>query len=343
MSRQFRSTVTAPAALLAAMIAAALLPGCASEVTAEGDYSVPRTPWGDPDFSGVWPSTHMVGTPFERPPQFGERRYLTEEEFQERERQAQRQQEIDLAPFSIDDADNVPGGAVGGPVSPPPHWLERGEPQYQASLLIDPPNGHLPPMTDEGRERQAGLSNTYLRDDYFASFTEFGPYDRCISRGVVGSMMPVVYNNGNKFVQAPGLVAFVNEMIHETRIIPLDGRPPVASEIRMWMGDSRGHWDGDTLVVHTTNLNGRTGAQGNGMSLMFSDRAEITERFTRTGENTMQYEVTVNDPGTWTAPWTATFPLRRDADYDLFEYACHEGNYALRHSLSASRMLDAQR
>jgi hypothetical protein len=126
-------------------------------------------------------------------------------------------------------------------------------------------------------------------------------------------------------------------MIHETRVIPLDGRPHVGPRIRQYMGDSRGRWEGNTLVVHTTNLNGRTGAQGNGNLLPLSEAAELTERFTRTGPDTIQYEVTVNDPKTWTRPWTASFPLQRDPKYAFFEYACHEGNYAMKDILSASR------
>jgi hypothetical protein len=151
----------------------------------------------------------------------------------------------------------------------------------------------------------------------------------------------VIYNNGNQFVQAPGFVAFRNEMIHETRIIPLDGRAHVAAGIKSYMGDSRGRWDGDTLVVETANLNGGTGAQGNGMMLMMSDAAKVTERFTRTSTDTLRYEVTVDDPRTWTKPWTAAFELRRDPEYQMFEYACHEGNHAMRNVLSASRAAEA--
>jgi hypothetical protein len=286
----------------------------------------------------------MVGVPFERPAELGDRLYLTDEEFRAREAAAARQGELDLADIDVENpsADIEALGLVGGPTSPPPHWLERGLPQRQSSLVVEPKNGRLPPMTAEGEARQRALKNTYLQDSGFASYTELGPYDRCISRGVVASMMPVVYNNGNQFVQAPGYVALRNEMIHETRVIPLDGRAHVASAIRSYMGDSRGRFEGDTLVVETTNLNGLTGVQGNGMALVTSAAAKLTERFTRTGPDTLQYSVTVDDPGTWTSPWTAAFELRNDPTYEIFEYACHEGNHAMRNVLSASRAAELE-
>ena len=302
-------------------------------------YTPPRTTWGDPDLQGIWPGTDMVGVPFERPAQFGNRLFLTEEEFQAREKQAQRQAEVDVLDFDLQKPPDeiVALGDVGGVTSPPPHWLERGLPSRQSSLIVDPPDGKMPPMTPEGKARQSNAGGTYVKQTGFKSADELGPYDRCISRGLVGSMMPVVYNNGNEIIQAPGLVAFRNEMIHETRIIPLDDRPWPPAHIKSWMGTSRGHFEGNTLVVVTRNLNGKTGMQGNGMMLIPSDAIEITERFTPLSANILQYEVTVNDPKTWTRPWKASFPLRRDSDYQMFEYACHEGNYAMRNTLSGSR------
>jgi hypothetical protein len=302
-------------------------------------YNPPKTPWGDPDLQGIWPGTDMVGVPFERPAQFGNRLFLTEEEFKAREKQAQRQAEVDVLDFDLEKppAEIVALGDVGGVTSPPPHWLERGLPSRQSSLIVDPPDGRLPPMTAEGAARQTNAGGTYTKQTGFNNASELGPYDRCISRGVVGSMMPVVYNNGNQIIQAPGLVAFRNEMIHETRIIPLDSRPWPPASVKTWMGTSRGRFEGNTLVVETRNLNGKTGMQGNGMMLIPSDSIEITERFTPLSANILQYEVTINDPKTWTRPWKASFPLRRDNDYGMFEYACHEGNYAMRNTLSGSR------
>jgi hypothetical protein len=286
----------------------------------------------------------MVGVPFERPPQFGNRLYLTEAEFKQRQKDAEHQSELDAESFSVDDVKQnvVAMGDVGGPTSPPPYWLERGEPSRQSSLVVDPPDGRLPPMTPEGLRRVAATKNTYLQYTGFNAANELGPYDRCISRGVLGSMFPVVYNNGNQFIQAPGLVVLRNEMIHETRVIPLDNRPAPSPKLKSYMGYSRGHFDGNTFVVTTTNFNGGTGATANGNMMLMSDSLEVTEKFTRTGPDTMQYEVTVNDPKTWTRPWTASFPLRRDPNYKIFEYACHEGNHAMSNILSGSRADEKQ-
>jgi hypothetical protein len=331
-----------PMRLICASLAAAcvaLVVTVSGQAPTSSTYTPPRTPWGDPDLQGKWPGTDMVGVPFERPTQFGSRLFLTEEEFKAREKQAQRQAEIDVLDFDLEKppAEIVALGDVGGVTSPPPHWLERGLPSRQSSLIVDPPDGKMPPFTPEGKARQANAGGTYAKQTGFKSADELGPYDRCISRGVVGSMMPVVYNNGNEIIQAPGLVAFRNEMIHETRIIPLDGRAPLPADMKSWMGSSRGHWDGNTLVVVTKNLNGKTGMQGNGMMLIPSDSIEITERFMPLSANLLQYEVTINDPQTWTKPWKVSFPLRRDNNYQMFEYACHEGNYAMRNTLSGSR------
>jgi hypothetical protein len=302
-------------------------------------YNPPKTPWGDPDLQGIWPGTDMVGVPFERPEQFGTRLFLTDAELKEREQQAEKQQELDVLDFDLQKppAEIVALGDVGGVTSPPPHWLERGVPSRQSSLIVLPANGRMPPMTAEGKERQKTAGGTYARQTGFANASELGPYDRCISRGVVGSMMPVVYNNGNEIVQAPGYVAFRNEMIHEVRIIPLDGRGTLPDNMKSYMGSSRGRWEGNTLVVRTTNLNGKTGMQGNGMMLIPSDSLVLEERFTPISANVLQYEVTVDDPKTWTAPWKVSFPLKRDSEYQMFEYACHEGNHAMRNILSGSR------
>src|SRR3954467_7492559 len=219
--------------------------GISLAAQATGNYTPPKTAWGDPDLQGIWPSTAMVGVPFERPPQFGTRLYLTDEEFKQREKDAEKQSALDNESFSVDNvkAEVVAMGDVGGQTSPPPFWLERGEPSRQSSLVTDPPDGRLPPMTPEGVRRVATTKNTYLQYTGFNAANELGPYDRCISRGVLGSMFPVVYNNGNQFLQSPGYVVLRNEMIHETRIIPLDARPALSSKIRLYMGSSRGHFE----------------------------------------------------------------------------------------------------
>ena len=337
MGRSVRISAAVLAALV--MTIAAVGAQAPSGAGARGTYTPPKTPWGDPDLQGIWPGTDMVGVPFERPQQFGNRLYLTDAELAEREKQAERQQELDVLEFDLEKppAEIVALGDVGGVTSPPPHWLERGVPSRQSSLIVEPADGRMPPMTPEGAARQKTAGGTYARQTGFASAAELGPYDRCISRGVVGSMMPVVYNNGNQIIQAPGYVAFRNEMIHEVRIIPIDGREPLPATMKSYMGTSRGRWEGNTLVVRTTGLNGRTGMQGNGMMLMPSDALVLEERFIPVSPDVLQYEVTINDPKTWTAPYTVSFPLKRDPDYQLFEYACHEGNHAMRNILSGSR------
>ena len=317
--------------------------GQGGSATGSAAYTPPRTPWGDPDLQGIWPGTHMVGVPFERPDQFGTRLWLTDEEFKARQAAAERQANLDVLDFDLANPppEIVALGDVGDGTSPPPHWLERGEPSRQASLIVDPLDGKAPPMTAEGKARQQLVKTTYIQRTGFTRPDELGPYDRCISRGVVGSMMPVVYNNGNQIVQAPSFVAFRNEMIHEVRIIPLDGREPLPGSMSSWMGSSRGRWEGNTLVVRTTGLNGKTGMQGNGMMLLPSEALVLEERFTPVGPDALQYEVTIEDPETWTAPFTVSFPLKRDPEYRMFEYACHEGNHAMRNVLSGSRADEA--
>jgi len=334
MFRVLRTTL-----LAALACAAGIAPVVAQAPVPAASYQPPKTPWGDPDLQGIWPSTDMVGVPFERPKQFGTRLFLTDAEFKARQELAAKQSALDVLEFDLEKPPDevVALGDVGGVTSPPPHWLERGEPSRQSSLIVEPANGQMPAMTPEGMARQKGSGGTYTKQTGWNNASELSAYDRCISRGPVGSMMPVVYNNGNEIIQAPGLVAFRNEMIHETRVIPLDNRPMPPSTFTGYMGYSRGHFEGNTLVVRTTNLNGKTGMQGNGSMLINSEALVLTERFTPIGRDALQYEVTIDDPKTWTQPWTVSFPLKRESDYGFFEYACHEGNYAMRNTLSGSR------
>jgi hypothetical protein len=168
------------------------------------------------------------------------------------------------------------------------------------------------------------------------SYTDRSLYDRCITRGVMGSILPTIYNNGNEIVQGPGFAVIRNEMIREARVVPLDGRPHLPGTMKGYMGDSRGHWDGNTLVVVTKNLNGMTGVGGNGGGRS-SERLTITERFTLLDKDTLQYTATIDDPGTWTRPWTLSFPWKREPVYGMYEYACHEGNYAMPNILGGER------
>jgi hypothetical protein len=305
-------------------------------------YTVSKTPWGDPDLQGKWPGTDMVGTPMQRDTKLGTRNLLTEAEYKQVQERFARQAAQDEADFDLESSKATPGGDVGGPVSPPPHWLERGKPQYQASLIVDPPDGRMPPLTAEAQQRQAKAREAREGRGPADSYTDRSLYDRCISRGIAGSVLPVIYNNGNEIVQAPGFVAIRNEMIHETRIVPLDGSPHPSPHIKMWMGDSRGRWEGDTLVVETKNIGSFAPGIGvNGGGTRHSSDITITERFTRMSADVMLYEMHVDDPKTWTRPWTMQFPLKRDDSYGYYEYACHEGNYSLFNILSGARADEA--
>ncbi len=304
-----------------------------ADSAAASDYKVPRSSWGDPDLSGIWTGTAMVGVPMQRDEKLGTRNVLTDEEFAEREAQFKYQDELDNADFLLENAATTPGGAVGGPVSPPPHWLERGDPQRQASLIIDPPNGRTPPLTDAGQQRQAAVRAEREGRGPADSYTDRSLYDRCITRGMVGSLTPAIYNAGNQIVQSPGYVVITNEMIHEARVVPLDGSAHPAPAIKQWMGDSRGRFEGDTLVVETTNFTDRTNVGG----ARHSDKLKVTERYTRVDDDTLVLRLTVEDPETWAAPWTIELPFQRDDGYGMFEYACHEGNLAMFNILSGHR------
>jgi hypothetical protein len=289
-----------------------------------------RTPWGDPDLQGVWPGGYMFEVPFERPTSFGTRNVLTDEEFAARAAAIRKQADVDAAEF----------GASGSGVNPPSHWLERGQPSRQASLIVDPAVGQLPPMTEDGTRRARAWPSGNPSNG-FASPADFTLYERCITRGVLGSSFPNFYSSGTEILQTPGHLIIRYEMIHETRIIPLDGRAHLPAAIRSYMGDPRGRWEGETLVVETTNFNGRTGSYArNGNGNPTTEALRLVERFTRRDADTLEYQVTVDDPRTWTKPWTVAFPLRRDSEYVLYEYACHEGNYAIVNMLRTSRALD---
>ena len=304
----------------------------------------PMTPWGDPDLQGFWPGVEMVGVPMQRPARFGTRNVLTEDEFAQRARDIKTEEESLLAEIDVFTADVTTPCAIRCPTSPAPHWQETGKPSRQASLIIDPLDGRQPPLSPEGQARQAQQQaeararRERLQGREADSHLDRSLYDRCITRGVMGSLLPTIYNNGNEIVQGPGYVVICNEMIHEARVVPLDGRAHLPAGMTSYMGDSRGGWDGITLVVVTKNLNGMTGVGGGGRS---SGRLTITERFTMLDAKTLQYTATIDDPGTWTRPWTLSFPWKREPVYGMFEYACHEGNYAMRNMLSASRAAEA--
>ena len=358
MRRPLFASITGPAVL--AVLAMAPVPAAAQKSTASRPaakasnkpWTPPKTPWGDPDLQGVWPGTDMVGVPLERPKDLGTRGFLTEQEYAQRQAFLKKQAEIDTAQYANHDPLIARGDkfitcqedpercANGVRIGPPNYWDERGKPSLQTSLVVDPQDGRIPPLTPEAqkaaaerlaerRARPCSKSSGGCHD----SWLDESLWDRCITRGTVGSIVPNTYNEGNQILQVPGYVILRNEMIHETRIIPVDGRPHLAPAIRTWMGDSRGHWEGNTLVVETTNFNDQNVI---GFTRT-SESLKLVERFTLADANTLKYQVTVDDPKTWTRPWTISFPLKRHKDYKLFEYACHEGNYYMYNALSGAR------
>jgi hypothetical protein len=296
---------------------------------------VPKTAWGDPDLQGMWPGN--MGVPLQRPASMGNRATLTDAEFARKEAQAQKQAQADSQSTAASDS-------VG--IGPPSYWVERGKPSRQTSLIIDPPDGRLPPLTPEEQQlRKEARGGKGFPGEWRGeanSYEDLNIYYRCITRGVLGSLIPVVYNNGNQILQAPGVVIIRNEMIHETRVIPLDGRPHLNPAIRQYMGDSRGHWEGNTLVIETTNFTDKDAIGSNGAGYPgdpghHSADLKLTERLTRVDANTLNYQATIDDPKTWTKPWTILIPLKRNDHYQLLEYACHEGNIAMGDILSGAR------
>ncbi len=364
------------AAVVAAMITVAPLAAQSSSVAAKpdtapaaksaprsgGSFVAPKTPWGTPDLQGTWTSDDTWGVPFERPKKFGTRATLTEDEIQQREKNVERSEEfIDTGGANHSPAvaeieakkkgEAAPAPAAGrfgrgvdaAPV--PGHWGEFARrASHQTSQVVDPPDGRIPPLTPEAQAK-LDAKMKLRREPIPASYTNWSYYDRCITRGVAGSILPVIYGNGLEIVQTPGYVAIRYEMVHDVRLIPTDGRPHVSSNIRSYMGDAVGHWEGKTLVVETTNLLGdrmAVGVNGDG-GPPYSDEMKLTERFTRVAPNVIDYRLTVDDPKTYTAPWTVAFPITHEPGYKLFEYACHEGNMAMHNMLSIARMEDAKK
>ena len=301
-------------------------------------YVVPRTSWGDPKLEGTWSTDDAIGVPIERPAQFGDRRYFNDQELAERTTRDDQARQRSL------EVRSAPAPAGGGGVNPPSHWGEQGtRTARQTSFVIDPPDGKIPAVTPEAQRRAAGRDRGSFGDGPFDGPENFTNYDRCITRSVVGSIFPRPYGNGLDIVQGPGYVAIRHEMIHETRVIPIGSRPHVGPGIRLYMGDSRGRWEGDTLVVESTNFTDRTSIGFNGNGLRHSEALKLVERFTRVDAETIQYEVTIDDPKTYVRPFTMAVPFTTQPGYQNFEYACHEGNYGLKNILTGARADDLKR
>ena len=273
--------------------------------TLAAGQSTVQTPWGHPDLQGTW--SNSTTTPMERPADLEGREFLTEEERAARNPDSGFSTEI---PSEI-----MPTGAYND------FWLEQGELSTQTSLIVDPPDGRYPALTPEAERRRREQRGSFANGG-FSSWEDFSTYDRCLTRGMPGAMSPGFYNHNYQIFQTPDHVVILVEMIHDARIIPLGGRASLSQEAEQWLGDSRGRWEGDTLVIETTNLPA-------------SDR-HVIERLTRVDTDTIDYRITVTDPAEWTDEWTAAMPMSA-IEGPLFEYACHEGNYAVPNMLAGSR------
>jgi len=286
-----------------------------------------KTPWGDPDLQGTW--SNQTLTPLERPAQFKDKPVLTEAEAAAYEKRLVEQGDVDnRTPGTVQDV-NLAYNQV---------WWDRGNKivaDRRTSLIVDPPDGRIPALTPAAQKRREEDRKAGDNEKSAASWLDFDVYSRCIIRSAL-PRLSTGYNNNYEIVQSPGFVAIMQEQMHETRIIPLGNQPHLTSTVRQWLGDSRGHWEGNTLVVETTNFTD----EARGSTFQYATKnMRLVERFTRTSDRTIDYQFTVSDPDTWTRPWTAKLPWNR-IDGLIYEYACHEGNLGLEHMLSAARATD---
>jgi hypothetical protein len=316
--------IVAAATLLTPAFVVAQAPGAAPKAPpAAKKWTAPRTPDGQPDLQGFW--TNTTYTPLERPDN------VTTEFFTREEAIARAKQAADV------ESEQTEPGTI-----PDVHYdftqfgLDRSQGGFElnlrTSLIVDPANGRLPPLSDAGRKRAAERAEARKRSGAATDAVQNQPLSvRCIIMDRAGPpMMAGAYNNNYQIVQAPGYVMILVEMIHDVRIIPLDGRAHLPANVRQWMGSYRGRWEGDTLVVESTNFTDKTAFRG------ASENMRLTERFTRVADDTIRYQFTVDDPSTWTRPWSADMPMKQTRG-PLFEHACHEGNYGLYNTLAGAR------
>ena len=318
-----RIRVTGPVAVvLAATIGVTVAtaqtqaPGAAPTSSAATAKPVPKTPWGHPDLQGTW--DYRTITPLERARELGTREFYTEEEKKTLEARAGRR--MDGPPEKIQ-----PGLTHAQYATDPGRFVADG---YRTSLIVDPPDGRIPAVTPEGKARQARAPNR--AGTVNASWLDRGNQERCITYGLPSASLPTLYNNNIQIVQSPDSVVIVHEMIHEARVVPLDGRPKLNQNVQGWIGSSRGRWEGDTLVVETTNFNGKNNYRGSTTGL------HLTERYTRVADNRLELRLTVSDPTTWEKPWTVLLPMR-PTEGELIEYACHEHNLSMVNILEVAR------
>ena len=276
-------------------------------------WKAPRNAWGQPDLEGIWTTDDMRGVPMSRPAAFGTRAHMTDEEFAKRDADRSRARDIDDARTGT-------------------FRNEEGTRAFSyTSMVIEPADGRGPALTPAARKRPNAQGSFGVGP--WEKVQDFSLYDRCITRGVVGSWMPAVYGNGARIMQTPDSVVIAYEMVHDTRVIPLDGRPHIGAAIKQFMGDSRAHYEGDTLVIESRNFTDRTAVGG----ARHSENLKLVERLTRIDPKMIDYEVRVEDPDTFAAPWTMRLTVTQQPGYEIYEYACHEGNNAMRNALSAER------
>ena len=290
-------------------------------------WEQPRTPWGEPDLQGIW--NNVTATPLQRPDDLKDKALLTKEEAADYARRlAERQVAAEATPITQQTVNQRTGYSQ-------TVWFETGHTlsDNRTSLLLQPQDGRLPPLTP-GAQKLAEQQAEAIKVSPADKPEDRGPYERCITRGLPGAMMPGFYNHNYHIFQTPGYVVISVEMIHDARIISLDGRPHVGAGIKQWLGDSRGRWEGNTLVVETTNL--RAIDQRTLTVFGTTERGRVIERFTRLGSDVMDYQVTVEDPAWYTQSWTASIPMTK-VKGPLYEYACHEGNYGLPNILAGHR------
>lgn len=315
------------------IIATALLTVALSSFTAnaqpgnstQNNLEIQRTPWGHPDLQGYWDRRTI--TPLERPERFADKAFLNLDEIRAYEnasaaRTDGRPLDYGRSGISVHDPGDLDYGntvAAGG----------------QTSLIVDPADGRIPAYTQAYRERSAALAKSREGRGAADSWTDRSLTERCMTWGIPGGMLPQAYNNNIQILQTPTAVMILNEMVHDIRIVQLDGRSHIASNIRQWHGDPRGHWEGNTLVVESTNFSEKSNFRGAGENL------HLIERFTRTDTGMLQYEFTVQDPTTWVEPWSVSFAMVK-SDEPIYEFACHEGNYGLMNILRVARNLEKQ-
>ena len=323
------------AAIAMVAFGGALASGQSKSGAAAKSWTPPKTADGQPDLGGVW--NYSTITPLQRPSALGDKQVFTDQEAADFERQAAKSNDKDRR-----DNTGAEGTLENGTLETPDlarayneFWWDRGTKVVstkRTSLIVDPTDGRIPALTPQAAKAAAAIEVIRQRPAHGPEDRPAG--ERCIHQQRTGPpIMPGGYNNNLRFFQSPGYVAILTEQIHEARIIPLDNRPHVSGAIRSWKGDSRGRWDGNTLVVETVNFNGQMAYQGSGVNL------QLTERFTRVDPGTILYEYTMNDPASFTKPWTVQLSMSKVDDV-MFEYACHEGNYGIVGSLSGARAVD---